>query len=163
MTQKKISRNAPCPCGSGKKYKRCCYGKNFDWVEGGDGGVSRALPVSEDLINVLGMLEQQFVKRHGREPGPNDQLFDGAPPLEHLEHWTVEAMKKADVDPAIIYAFEQTGLMLNDRNERLVPANSVSEWEAAIESYEQDHGVKASRRRLTEEDVEAILANGPPR
>jgi preprotein translocase subunit SecA len=22
--QKKTSRNAPCPCGSGKKYKRCC-------------------------------------------------------------------------------------------------------------------------------------------
>ena len=21
---KKIGRNAPCPCGSGKKYKRCC-------------------------------------------------------------------------------------------------------------------------------------------
>ena len=23
----KISRNAPCPCGSGKKYKNCCLGK----------------------------------------------------------------------------------------------------------------------------------------
>ena len=23
-TQKKIGRNSPCPCGSGKKYKRCC-------------------------------------------------------------------------------------------------------------------------------------------
>lgn len=23
----KISRNAPCPCGSGKKYKRCCFPK----------------------------------------------------------------------------------------------------------------------------------------
>lgn len=22
----KIGRNEPCPCGSGKKYKRCCYG-----------------------------------------------------------------------------------------------------------------------------------------
>ena len=22
----KISRNDPCPCGSGKKYKRCCGG-----------------------------------------------------------------------------------------------------------------------------------------
>jgi len=22
-----ISRNAPCPCGSGKKYKRCCFGE----------------------------------------------------------------------------------------------------------------------------------------
>lgn len=26
-TPGKISRNAPCPCGSGKKYKRCCLGK----------------------------------------------------------------------------------------------------------------------------------------
>jgi len=24
---KKIGRNDPCPCGSGKKYKKCC-GKN---------------------------------------------------------------------------------------------------------------------------------------
>jgi len=24
----KIGRNDPCPCGSGKKYKKCCYGKN---------------------------------------------------------------------------------------------------------------------------------------
>jgi preprotein translocase subunit SecA len=23
-TQKKVGRNAPCPCGSGKKYKKCC-------------------------------------------------------------------------------------------------------------------------------------------
>lgn len=26
----KISRNAPCPCASGKKYKHCCWGK-VDW------------------------------------------------------------------------------------------------------------------------------------
>jgi len=24
---KKVGRNSPCPCGSGKKYKRCCMGK----------------------------------------------------------------------------------------------------------------------------------------
>jgi hypothetical protein len=24
----KIGRNDPCPCGSGKKYKRCCYERN---------------------------------------------------------------------------------------------------------------------------------------
>ena len=24
----KIGRNAPCPCGSGKKYKKCCYEKD---------------------------------------------------------------------------------------------------------------------------------------
>lgn len=25
--KKKVGRNAPCPCGSGKKYKKCCMGK----------------------------------------------------------------------------------------------------------------------------------------
>lgn len=25
MSTKKINRNAPCECGSGKKYKRCCW------------------------------------------------------------------------------------------------------------------------------------------
>lgn len=24
MEQRKIGRNDPCPCGSGKKYKKCC-------------------------------------------------------------------------------------------------------------------------------------------
>lgn len=26
----KIGRNDPCPCGSGKKYKKCCLGKDDD-------------------------------------------------------------------------------------------------------------------------------------
>lgn len=26
-TEKKVGRNDPCPCGSGKKYKNCC-GRN---------------------------------------------------------------------------------------------------------------------------------------
>lgn len=25
--QIKVGRNEPCPCGSGKKFKRCCWGK----------------------------------------------------------------------------------------------------------------------------------------
>ena len=24
----KVGRNEPCPCGSGKKYKHCCYAKD---------------------------------------------------------------------------------------------------------------------------------------
>lgn len=28
LNEKKISRNAPCPCGSGKKYKHCCMNKS---------------------------------------------------------------------------------------------------------------------------------------
>ena len=25
--ENKVGRNDPCPCGSGKKYKQCCMGK----------------------------------------------------------------------------------------------------------------------------------------
>lgn len=28
MPEQHSHRNAPCPCGSGKKYKRCCYEKD---------------------------------------------------------------------------------------------------------------------------------------
>ncbi|WP_172372484.1 YecA family protein [Sporosarcina jiandibaonis] len=45
-----IQRNDPCPCGSGKKYKRCCLGKNE---------VSIDTLVEEELQRILaGMYEQ---------------------------------------------------------------------------------------------------------
>lgn len=28
VKEEKIGRNDPCPCGSGKKYKKCCLGKD---------------------------------------------------------------------------------------------------------------------------------------
>ncbi len=28
----KIGRNSPCPCGSGKKYKKCCLGDETKWL-----------------------------------------------------------------------------------------------------------------------------------
>jgi hypothetical protein len=33
MTRQKLSRNDPCPCGSGKKYKHCCHGEGIDWSD----------------------------------------------------------------------------------------------------------------------------------
>jgi SEC-C motif len=35
MPRKRLSRNAPCPCGSGKKYKHCCYPKDNHSRESG--------------------------------------------------------------------------------------------------------------------------------
>jgi len=29
MKGRKVGRNQPCPCGSGEKYKKCCYGENI--------------------------------------------------------------------------------------------------------------------------------------
>ena len=49
MPRKRISRNAPCPCGSGKKYKKCCYGKDFDFEKDDQGNVFKSIPMSEEM------------------------------------------------------------------------------------------------------------------
>jgi hypothetical protein len=40
----KISRNDPCPCGSGKKFKHCCISKNIDWEARRAAGMKRPMP-----------------------------------------------------------------------------------------------------------------------
>jgi hypothetical protein len=37
----KVGRNDPCPCGSGKKFKKCCYKKGTYEEHGGASSVSR--------------------------------------------------------------------------------------------------------------------------
>ena len=79
MPRKKLPRNAPCPCGSGRKYKHCCYGKG----------------VEDDLA--LGSARQQPQYPVGTVAlyGPDDKtttkiaagviLHDGAEPI--LKRW----------------------------------------------------------------------------
>jgi hypothetical protein len=40
MSRKKRYRNDPCPCGSGGKYKHCCYGKSSEDDRGYDCGTN---------------------------------------------------------------------------------------------------------------------------
>lgn len=34
--ERKVGRNEACPCGSGKKYKKCCIGKRVYIYGGGE-------------------------------------------------------------------------------------------------------------------------------
>src|SRR6516162_6661646 len=135
MARKKLSRNAPCPCGSGKKYKHCCYRKGFLYEEDEAGSLSKSIPLNQEMLAILEEQRQKFMKQFGREPGPNDPIFFDLPHPEHLEHMTVEAMKAAGLDPAIIYAYEQTGRLVTDDNQHLLSEADLAEWEAAIEEY----------------------------
>jgi hypothetical protein len=83
---------------------------------------------------------KDFVARHGREPGPDDRLFPDLPHPEHLEAIMVEDMKAAGVDPAYRHAFEQTGLLVTEHNQHLIPENGLARWDAAVEEYERRHG-----------------------
>ena len=140
MPRKKLSRKAPCPCGSGKKYGRCCYGRDFEYLVDEDGSILKSIPVSDELAEVVEEQKRKFFEKHGREPAPGDNLFFDMPPLEHAEHFMVEAMKQAGLDPAVVYAFEKTGLLVTEANEHLISDKDRAEWEAAVLEYGAKHG-----------------------
>lgn len=155
MSRKRISRNDPCPCGSGKKYKKCCYGKDFDFEEDDEGNLFKSVPISDEMANLLQEQRQKFVEKHGREPGPKDKLFFDMPHPEHLEHMMVEDMKKAGINPAIIYAFEKTGRLVTEDNQNLLSDADLDEWQAAIDEYEAKH------RNLPEYPIGTVAMYGP--
>jgi hypothetical protein len=161
MSHKKLKRNAPCPCGSGKRYKHCCWDKGFEWVEDKAGNVFKSTPMSPEVEEVLHQLRQAFIAKHGREPGPEDFLLPDLPHQEHLEAMMVEDMKAAGLDPAIIYAFEQTGLLVTEENRRLIPDEDLAAWDAAIDEYEDKHRMGQGRRAKGRHPLGVIARYGP--
>jgi hypothetical protein len=140
MPQKRLPRNAPCPCGSGKTYGRCCLNKGFEYLVDEEGDIFKSIPMSDELAEALEEQKRKFVEKYDREPGPGDNLFFDMPPLEHVEHFMVEGMKQAGLDPAIIYAFEKTGLIVTEANEHLISDKDRAEWEAAVLEYRAKQG-----------------------
>jgi hypothetical protein len=140
VTRKKYPRKAPCPCGSGKAYQHCCYDKGFKYLVDEEGNVFKSIPMSVELAEVIKEQKRKFIEKHGREPGPGDHVFFDMPPLEHAEHYMVEAMKQAGLDPAIIYAFEKTGLLVSEANEHVISEKDRAEWEAAVLEYRAKQG-----------------------
>jgi hypothetical protein len=120
MPGKKLSRNAPCPCGSGKKYKHCCYDKGFTYNQNDDGTISKSIPVPDEIADLLDEQRQMFIDQHGREPGPGDPLLFDTPHSEQIEHQLTQIMEQAGIDPAIIYAFQKTGMIVSDDNLHLL-------------------------------------------
>lgn len=135
MTLRQPSRNAPCPCGSGKKFKHCCRNKGFDWLEDEHGQTGCEVPLDCDTQAILEQQCQKFRQHFGRDMEPDDRLFFDAPPLEQVEHRLVEAMQRAGLDPAFIHAFEQTGLLVSTDNQHLIPAADLARWHAAVAEY----------------------------
>ena len=135
---KNVERNDPCPCGSGKKYKKCCLGKKFEWIEE-DGKIFKSIPIADELEDLLDQQRQAFIQKHGREPRPDEPILKDLPHPEHLEHMMVEDMKTAGIRPAIIHAFIETGLLVTEENRDLLPDKDLEEWHNAIEEYEAKH------------------------
>jgi hypothetical protein len=68
---KKIRRNDPCPCGSGKKYKKCCLlqqtsDQSFSWAD--NDGIHFAGPGSPPSPEQLKKMTKEYQKQIRNSP-----------------------------------------------------------------------------------------------
>jgi hypothetical protein len=82
-----IERNDPCPCGSGKKFKHCCMGKENSTASGqGPAGMSELLRKVLEGRQFNSLEEAQaFVSRHAQEQNrrPRDEFHGLSPEQMH--------------------------------------------------------------------------------
>ena len=143
MGRKPFPRNERCPCGSGEKYKRCCFTKGFHYyIDEVSGEVLRAVPVDSEVSSVLAPAlakqREKFIAKFGREPGPDDRIFFDLDE-DALREDTIAAMRAAGIRPALIYAYERTGLLVTSENRHLIPDADLDEWDDAVAEYDELH------------------------
>ncbi|MDM8536931.1 SEC-C metal-binding domain-containing protein [Desulfobacterales bacterium HSG17] len=62
MKKIKIGRNQPCPCGSGKKFKKCCYGKDSKILDTSLKNINEILPPYSEIDYGTPVLDENFFK-----------------------------------------------------------------------------------------------------
>ncbi len=95
----------------------------------------REMPLTDDLKDLMVQQLVAFKEKFGRDPGPDDKLFWDEP--EHVEHRIAQSMREANLPPMFIYAFENTGRLVTEANQHLIPEAELLAWNAACDEYER--------------------------
>src|SRR6266704_852102 len=87
VTSMNAGRNDPCPCGSGKKYKKCCLGKDREALESQARAVTEAQSSSDASRSLSSLLQagaaggpatQPRVAKAPPPPQPRDPIEERA-------------------------------------------------------------------------------------
>jgi hypothetical protein len=86
---------------------------------------SRKVSLAPKLVEHLKRQEQRFIEKFGHPPGPTDPVFfdphaDEPQSMidEAVDHYLLEAMRKAGIHPALIYAYQKTGRVVTQENQK---------------------------------------------
>ncbi|ACM19360.1 hypothetical protein Geob_0998 [Geotalea daltonii FRC-32] len=139
---KKIGRNEPCPCGSGKKFKKCCDSKDFRLRVDESGDLLREYSIDDDeLLSALRGQVEVFREIFGREPLDDDPLFLEKYLItpEEVKNNMIAAMEKSGISADLIYAYKKTGYLISSSNLDKFPGRALIEWDDAQKEF-QKHG-----------------------
>jgi len=141
MSNKKQSK-AGSRSSKRKKRSRCQRINNLDG--------SYTIKLNERASSALKQQLQSFKDTFGRDPEPKEPIFfdpkytDKPRPYTEEsmgELWQdfIEAAGKAGIDPAMLYAMEQTERIVTAENAHLLTEAELAEWDEAIAEYRRNN------------------------
>ena len=106
----KTSRNAPCPCGSGRKYKKCCLSREPADLVGAAMG-SRVVETDLDALSnsVLDLVSSGDIEK--AELACQELLARYPDQVDGLERYVVVCKAKGDIAGAVKYLREAAEFM----------------------------------------------------
>ena len=103
---------------------------------------STVLDLGPKAMDAIREQRERFRKKFGRDPGPSDPIFfddDADEPTKtsgvRMEADILDAMRKADTPPQIVYAYKKTGMIVMESTKDTIPKARLKEWNAAIDEY----------------------------
>jgi hypothetical protein len=138
-----LSRSRASLSSSGRAVALTVHASNDGLESPNLAGEVREREASREALEAL---RQDFRERFGRDPGPNDPVFfdpsaeEPRPFGDDGEALFIEmsemAMRRAGIDPSVIYASRKTGLIVTELNQHLLSADDWEDWIEAIFEYE---------------------------
>jgi len=142
MDIKKIGRNDPCPCGSGKKYKHCCQRQQQQ--------VSPPKPDNIELTIRKAMQEAWLHHQHGRLDQAEavcQKILQSKPKQADALHLLgVIALQNGDIDKAVSLIRGATGINQNNpeyHNNLGLALHEQGRLDEAIKSYRKAISIKS--------------------
>jgi hypothetical protein len=120
----------------------------------------KPIPISAEIMDVLVRQSRAFAEKFGREWGPEDPLFfdptcDTPRPMtdDVLDHRFREAMDVVKIRPAIIYAYQKTGLHVTRENAKDLSLAERTQWIDAMSEWYRLHPDVVSCRGIRAQPV----------
>jgi len=154
----KVGRNAPCPCGSGKKYKKCCRGKEEE-ARGDSRAPVYVQGVDERLVSEMFRFAS---RRFGEALLRAEQDFrDPEQAVQLLIPWSVYHFV-VEGKPVVQWFMEERKRRLSDTESEWLEAQQVSwlsVWE--VTGVDPNHGRLSLKDLLSDEqrDVREVNAS----
>ncbi len=157
IMRQEIKNFEPCPCGSGKKYQKCCKKKAFKFVRDRDGKVYKRLPIIGELpkymqeVAGISTRREMWAEFLGVDVAQvKDAQFINVPYLPQAKFSPeglddIELMKKANMPPEFIYAYQRTGLIVTEHNKRFIPDIELQEFYDAVNEYRKKYKKEAKQ------------------